>query len=209
MIDKQFLREIIDCAKRMDDKGLVNSYEGNISARHGGLIYITPTGKSKATLTEDMIAVIDSDGRQVAGDFKPTSELPMHLGTYGIRDDIGGVVHAHPPFLTAHALCGKPVETRAYPEMMGNFGCFEVAPYGRPGTDCILAGAIPILKRRDVVLLANHGVIAVGRTVTDAGNRIEAAEAIAKTLVLTAFIGKQQDLSPEECAFFLSLSARD
>lgn len=132
----------------------------------------------------------------------------MHLETYLIRDDIGGVVHCHPPFLTAHALTGKPVATRAYPEMMGNFGVFEVAPYGRPGTEKILKGAIPILRRRDIVLLGNHGVIAVGKTITDAMNRIEAAEAIAKTLFLADALGRQQDLSESECAFFFSLSDR-
>lgn len=207
-IEKKYIQEVIECARRLDQKGMVNGFEGNISTRHNGLIYITPTGKCKATLTEDMIAVVDENGTQIAGSCKPTSELPMHMDAYAVRSDIVGVIHTHAPFLTAHALCNLPVETHAYPEMMGNFGCFEVAPYGRPGTDAIFDGAIPILKKRDVCLLGNHGAISVGTSLVDAMNKMEAAESIAKTLFIARMIGKTVALSDEECAFFFSLSNR-
>ncbi len=207
-MDKAMVAEVLRVARRLDEKNLVNAYEGNISAKKDGLIYITPTGKNKAFLTEEMIAVIDGEGGQVGGSCRPTSELPMHMETYSIRDDIGGVVHCHPTFLTAYALCCKPVETRAYPEMMGNFNYFQVAPYGRPGTEEILKGAIPILKHEDIVILGNHGVLAVGETVLDAMNRVEAAEAIAKTVFIANRLGKQADLSPEECEFFFSLNRK-
>ena len=184
-INMDVIREVMAVAKRLDEKTLVNTFEGNISAKVDGKIYITPTTKNKGLLTEDMIAVMDENGNQIHGNCKPTSELPMHTETYTIRDDIGGVVHCHPPYLTAYALANKDVETRAYPEMMGNFCKFECAPYGRPGTDKILAGAIPILQnKRDIVLLGNHGVLVVGKTVTDAMNKTEA---------------------DEECQFFLDL----
>ncbi len=207
-IEGKYIREVIECARRLDQKGMVNGFEGNISTRHNGLIYITPTGMSKATLTEDLIAVVDENGIQIAGSVKPTSELPMHMDAYAVRDDIVGVIHTHAPFLTAHALCNIPVETHAYPEMMGNFGRFEVAPYGRPGTDAIFEGAIPILKKKDVCLLGNHGAISVGTSLVDAMNKMEAAESIAKTLFIARMIGKSVDLSDEECAFFFSLSDR-
>lgn len=209
VIERKYILEVIECACRLDQKGMVNGFEGNISAKHNGLIYITPTGKSKATLTENMIAVIDeADLRQVGGDCKPTSELPMHADAYRVRDDIHGVIHTHAHYLTAHALCNLPVETRAYPEMMGNFGRFEVAPYGRPGTDAIFDGAAAILKKQDVCLLGNHGAISVGDSLQKAMDRMEAAESIAKTLFLAKQMGGAVDLSDEECAFFFSLSSR-
>lgn len=207
-MDREMIAEILRVAKRLDEKNLVNAFEGNISAKKDGLIYITPTGKNKAFLTEDMIAVVDECGKQTGGKYKPTSELPMHMETYTIREGIGGVVHCHPTFLTAYALCNKPVETRAYPEMMGNFHLFQVAPYGRPGTEDILKGAIPILEHEDIVILGNHGVLAVGETVLDAMNKIEAAEAITKTVFVANILGKQADLSPEECEFFFSLNRK-
>lgn len=204
-MDRQLICEVLAVAKRLDEKNLVNAFEGNISAKKDGLVYITPTGKNKALLTEDMIAVIGEDGTQIQGNCRPTSELPMHLETYEIRKDIGGVVHCHPTFLTAHAICNQPVETKGYPEMMANFKVFEVAPYGRPGTGEILKGAIPIFEHSDVVLLGNHGVLAVGKTAEDAMNKVEAAEAITKALYYAQAMGQPLDLSEEECQHFLGI----
>lgn len=130
----------------------------------------------------------------------------MHTETYTIRKDIGAVVHAHPAYMTAYALNNKNVETRAYPEMMGNFTRFHCAPYGRPGTNQILAGAIPILQKHDIVLLGNHGVLTVGSTITDAMNKMEAAEAITKVVFLAEQIGTVANLPDEECNFFFSLN---
>ena len=200
-MDIGVIKEVLAAARRLDEKNLVNAYEGNISARKEGLIYITPTGKNKAFLTEEMIAVIDGDGTQIGGSCKPTSELTMHRNIYKIRPDAGGAIHCHPAFLTAHAICNLPVETNAYPEMIGNFGVFEVAPYGRPGTEKILESAIPIFEHSDICLLGNHGVLAIGKTVFDAMNRVEAAEAITKTLFLSRIIGKERTLSEEELEF--------
>lgn len=204
-MDREVVKQVLAVAKRLDEKNLVNAFEGNISAKKDGLVYITPTGKNKALLTEEMIAVIDEKGAQIGGNCKPTSELPMHLETYQIREDIGGVVHCHPTFLTAHAICNKPVETNGYPEMMANFKVFQVAPYGRPGTEKILEGAIPIFEQSDVVLLGNHGVLAVGKTAEDAMNKVEAAEAITKALYYAKELGEPQDLDQEECEHFYNI----
>ncbi len=206
-LDFDAIREVIAVSKRLDEKGMVNAYEGNISikSKQDGLIYITPTGKNKSMYTEDMIAVIDEDGNWIGGTCKPTSELPMHFNTYKMRDgkSIGGVVHAHPTFLTAYSLCLKEVETRAYPELMGNFKKFQVAPYGRPGEPDIYKAAIPYFEAgQDIVILGNHGVLVVGETATDAMNKTEAAESIARTLYYANKIGMQQDLDPEECEMF-------
>lgn len=204
-MDREVVKQVLAVAKRLDEKNLVNAFEGNISAKKDGLVYITPTGKNKALLTEEMIAVIDEKGAQIGGNCKPTSELPMHLETYQIREDIGGVVHCHPTFLTAHAICNKPVETNGYPEMMANFKVFQVAPYGRPGTEKILEGAIPIFEQSDVVLLGNHGVLAVGKTAEDAMNKVEAAEAITKALYYAKELGEPKDLDKEECEHFYNI----
>lgn len=64
MINADAVRELITAAKHLDQKGIVNAIEGNISLRRDGLIYVTPSGKNKAFLTEDMIAVVDENGKQ-------------------------------------------------------------------------------------------------------------------------------------------------
>ena len=65
------IREVMAVAKRLDEKTLVNTFEGNISAKVDGKIYITPTTKNKGLLTEDMIAVMDENGNQIHGNCKP------------------------------------------------------------------------------------------------------------------------------------------
>ena len=112
MIDNTAIEDVIRVSKRLDGKGLVNAFEGNISVLKDGLIYITPSGKSKETLTPDKICVVDEDGNQLSGVFKPSSEIKMHQAVYKMRDDIGGIVHAHPAFLTAYAMCGIPIRSR-------------------------------------------------------------------------------------------------
>lgn len=203
-LDVQAIRDVLAVGRRLDEKKILNAYEGNISVRSGDLVYITPSAKNKAFLTEAMVAVVDLNGNQVGGNCNASSEMKLHLHTYRIRDDIHGIVHAHTPFLTAHALCRKPVKTKAYPEMMMLYGDIGVAGYGRPGTDDVYKEIGPLLENTDVVLLANHGAMAVGDTVFDAMNNLEAAEASAKILTLAKLVGDPVDLPDDECAALLA-----
>jgi Ribulose-5-phosphate 4-epimerase and related epimerases and aldolases len=207
-IDLKAIEEVIEVAKRLDDKGLVNAFEGNISIKRGGKIYITPTGKSKATLTPEKICVMDSEGKQIAGIFEPTSELKMHTAVYKMRDDICGIVHAHPPFMTAYAMAGIPIESKCHAEMIWDHKTIEIVPYGRPGSDEIYAGVKPILdKGRDIMLLSNHGVLSVGTDVFAALNKLESVENAAKILTIAKFVGdgKYADLPNEEVQILMSL----
>ena len=164
-------QEIIAVAKRMDEKNLVNAFEGNISIKKDGLIYITPSGKSKADLTEEMIAVVDEDGVQTEGIFKPSSEIKLHQAIYRFAPETGGVVHAHPTALTAFAMCAKPFYFPEHAEFTMDHKVAEVIPYGRPGTDDIYKGIDKLLaKGRKIMLLANHGVVTVGCDVREALN---------------------------------------
>lgn len=199
------IKEILEVCQRLDSKGMVNAYEGNISIKRDGLIYVTPTSKNKAFLKEEMIAVFDEKTmEQVGGMYPASSEFPLHLCTYKERSDVESVIHCHAPYLTAYSLCNKPIESRAYPEMIGNFKKIEVAEYGTPGGDEIFKGVKPLISKNDIVIMANHGVIAVGKTVYDAMNKCEAAEAIAKVLYIAENVGKVVDLQDDEVQMFLN-----
>lgn len=205
MIDAGAIRELITVCERLDKRGLVNAYEGNVSIRRDGYIYITPTGTNKAFLTEDLICVIDEKTHeQVAGKKKPSSEMLLHTRAYETRPDCYGVVHCHAKMLTAYSLCGKDIVSKAYPEMIGNFKIIPCAPYGRPGTTEIFDVAEEYVRKHDIVLLGNHGVLVVGKDVFDAMNKTEAAEAIAEVLYLAENMNCPiQDLSPDEVQMFL------
>lgn len=204
-MDISVIKEILEVCKRLDNRGLVNAYEGNVSVKKDGYIYITPAGQNKAFLTEEKIIVLEEKTlKQISGIGKPSSELILHTSAYKTRSDIFAVVHAHPTMLTAYALCGKDVQTKAYPEMIGNFKIIPCAPYGRPGCSEIFDVARDYIIERDVVLLGNHGVISVGKTALDAMNKVEAAESIAKVLYYAERIGVPvKDLPDSEVQMFL------
>ena len=191
---------IVDIAKVMDQKNLVNTYEGNLSIKVDGRILITPSGKSKASLTTEMIAVIDETGKQFEGELKYSSEFLLHVAAYRLRADISAAIHSHAPYLTSFALNNQAIESRAYPEMINLFGKIPVVPYGTPGTDEIAAELGPHIAKSKVVLLANHGVLAVGSDLYDAFDLMQAAESIAYILTLAHNLGNVKDLTPEQVA---------
>ena len=101
-----FAAQVAKFARIAEEKGLVNSLEGNLSMidRETGNIYITPSHKMKCLLTPEMICVIDPEGNQIGGTGKRSSEFFLHEAAYKARPDIGGVLHCHSPYLTAYAL---------------------------------------------------------------------------------------------------------
>lgn len=209
-ISEEAVSQVLAVAKRMDDKGLVNSFAGNISAKVDGKIYITPTGQNKGLLTPEKISVLDQDGKRIWG-MKETSEVIMHSMAYDICEsngwDVGGVVHSHSKVLTAFSMAGIDVETEALPEMMGNFHKIPCVPYGAPGTKYIMTMAEPYFADGyRIVLLGNHGSLAVGRNVEEAMNVVEACESIAEQILITKYIiGGENPLDRDEVARFFEI----
>ncbi|MDP4180752.1 MAG: class II aldolase/adducin family protein [Bacillota bacterium] len=186
--------QLVEVAKLAYKKGMVNTYEGNLSVRKGDFICITPSGVSKGLLNEDMISVIDLDGRIIEGSCKPSSEWRLHALSYINRTDINAVIHAHSPYTTAYAIANKAIETKAYPEMIVFFDKIPLADYGTQATDEIFDGVKKYIPDHDAILLANHGIITIGKDIYDTFYRLEAAESIAKALILSEFLGGGKDL---------------
>jgi len=191
-------KKILEVSKLMYDKGFVNPYEGNVSIMDGEQIYITPAGVCKGYLTEDMIVVTDINGNVLEGMYKPSSEIKLHLAAYKLRSDVKAVIHAHPPYSTAYAVANKPIETKGYTEMITFFGKIPLAKYGQPSTDQISVGVEEFIDSYDIILLANHGIITVGNDIYSAFFKLEAAESMAKTLLLTKLLGGEKELPESE-----------
>jgi len=204
-IDLKTIQEIIRVSKKMEELKLVNTFEGNLSILKDGLLYITPARTRKSVLTEDVIAVFDENDNQIHGTKRASSEKNMHLGAYTVRDDIKAAIHCHPPYLTAHAMCYVPIDYKCHPEILFHFKDIPVAAYGKPGTNEIVDNAKPFLKNRNVVLLANHGVLAVGSTLEKAFARIESAEKFAQIINISKNIGPLVDLPQAEIERFLAV----
>lgn len=174
-------REIVEIAQMMNRKGLVGTYEGNVSARKGDKVYETPTGHSKELLSEGQIICVDMDGNLLEGELAPTSETPMHTMCYKLRDDVHAVVHCHAPFCTAFAQAGADYVDNVAPEALILFGKVPCLKYGTPGTPEIIAELPDYIQDYDVVFLQNHGVLGVGGTVLEAYSRIMSVEMLIET----------------------------
>ncbi len=190
--------KLVEVSRMMYQKGMVNAFEGNLSYLDGSYLYITPSGICKGFLNEEMITVTDLEGNIIEGNYKPSSEIKIHLECYSLRPDIKSVIHAHSPYATAYAIANKPIETKAYAEMIMLFGKVPLVKYGTPSTEDIYADLADYIHDYDVVLLANHGILSCGKDIFDAFFKLEAIEGIAKTLVISNLVGGEKDIDDDQ-----------
>jgi len=178
--------QVAQFARIAEEKGLVNSLEGNLSMidRKTGNIYITPSHKMKCLLTPEQICVIDPEGNQIGGTGKRSSEFFLHEAAYKARPDIGAVFHCHSPYLTAHALRLQDFATPEDAFLHMVFGNIKCLPYGEHGTHQIHQGIEEALDGRPVALLGGHGVVCVGEDLEDAIGLLEGAENFARIMTI-------------------------
>jgi L-ribulose-5-phosphate 4-epimerase len=174
--------------------GLVVWTSGNVSARvpDRPLLVIKPSGVSYDDLTPESMVVCDLDGAVVEGDFAPSSDTAAHAYVYRHRPDVGGVVHTHSPYATAFAARGEPVPC-VLTAMADEFGGeIPVGPFARIGGDDIGKAIVSTLagSRSPAVLLRNHGVFTIGRTVRDAVKAAVMCEDAARTVHLARALGE-------------------
>lgn len=178
--------QVAKFSKIAEEKGLVNSLEGNLSMidRATGNIYITPSHKMKCLLTPEQICVVAPNGEQIGGTGKKSSEYFLHEAAYKARPDIGAVFHCHSPYLTAYALSYLDFKTPKDTFLHQIFGDIQCLPFGEHGTHAIHKGIEDALAGRPVALLGGHGVVCVGEDLEDAIGILEAAENFARTVAL-------------------------
>ena len=183
-----FAEQVAFYSRIAEEKGLVNSLEGNLSVidRETGNIYITPSHKMKLLLRPEQICVVASNGEQIGGTERKSSEFFLHQAAYIARPDIGAVIHCHTPYLTAYALQLRDFETPTDAFLHVIYKNIRCLPYGEHGTHAIHQGIEEALDGRPVALLGGHGVVCVGKDLEDALGLMEGAENFAKILHLKA-----------------------
>ena len=192
--------EIVRIAKTMYRSGMTNLFEGNVSMRVGETMLLTPSQQDKERLCPEQIIELDLQGNVLyaGAGLRPSVEYRMHAEVYRVRPDVRAIVHNHSAFATAYAVAGKPIASDGHVELNLLFGQVPVAPYGMLGTEAIYQGLEPLLRDYHVVLLENHGLLAVGPDLVTAYSRAEAAEKMAKTLLLANVLGGAKPLPAEE-----------
>jgi len=176
--------EIIRVARRAVNMGLQSGMGGNLSLRAGSRFLMKATGKSLYDLTDDDIVLVDASGKVQGGGGIPTKEVRFHLGIYRTRGDVNGIVHYHAPFATTFAAKGIPIPTHTI-QAKRSFPSMPVVPELEDGSAELADQVVGAFWDPEVnlVLLAGHGLVAVGKTLEEAEALAELAEETAKIAI--------------------------
>ena len=208
-MDIQLIKEqICDVCHKMWQLGWVAANDGNVSAKlEDGTFLATPTGMSKSFITPEKLVHIDKTGKilDALEGYRPSSEIKMHLRCYEEREDVGAVLHAHPPVATGFAVANIPLDDYSMIETVIALGSIPVTPYGTPSTQEVPDAIAPYLPEHDAMLLQNHGALTVGADVITAYYRMETLELFAKISLNARLLGGAQELSKENIDRLISM----
>ena len=191
--------QVVRYGKKLIDRRLTTGSGGNISVcnREKNLVAISPSGLDYYETTPEDIVILDIDGNIVEGKHRPSSEAGMHLAFYKNRADVSGIVHTHSKFATAIACMGWELPAVHY--LIGMAGhrvkCTGYATYG---SDELAKKALETIGDSNAVLLANHGLIALGEDVDRAFSTAEHLEFVSEVYYLTKTLGTPNILSDED-----------
>ncbi|MEV7957164.1 class II aldolase/adducin family protein [Streptomyces sp. NPDC058316] len=160
---------VVATARRTAADGLVVGTSGNVSARVGGTVLVTPSGVPYERLGPEDAVGVDLEGNRVLGELAPTSELPLHLAVYR-NSDAAAVVHTHAVHATAVSTLVPEVPPVHYAAAMLG-GTVRVAAYARYGTEELAENMLAALRDRTGCLLQNHGTVTHGATLEEAYDR--------------------------------------
>ena len=193
--------KIVEVCHKMWLKGWVAANDGNVTVKVGENRFLaTRTGISKYEITREHIGLIDGDYNIIekpSDDWRPSSEVKMHLKCYHDRPDVGAVVHAHPPVSTGFACAHIPLDDYCMIETVIAVGSVPLTPYGTPSTFEVPEAIEPYLQEHDVMLLENHGALTVGADLTTAYYRMETLELQAQISLVARLLGGAKDISRE------------
>lgn len=193
--------EMCEIGKRVYNRGMVAANDGNFSVKLSDNEFLcTPTGVSKGFMTPEYICKVDAEGNVIEANegFKPSSEIKMHMRVYKEREDVKGVVHAHPMYATTFAVCGLPLTEPIMPEAVLSLGTVPLAKYGTPSTMEIPDAVSEYLPYYDAVLLENHGALSYADSLMGAYHKMESLEFYARLLYQAKMLGGPKELTDEQ-----------
>ena len=191
MNEEQLRLEMVAYSHRIYEKGWVANHDGNLSFRlDEKRLLCTPTAQSKGMVGLEQLIIVDPDNKVIAGTRRPFSELQLHRAAYRARPEIGCVIHAHPPTIAGFAVAGISLDPPFMAEPVVSLGrtipLIPFYPPKDPRLDVVIEEGF---GKADVLMLANHGVLAVGATLEQAFLRIELVEHIAKIALVARQVG--------------------
>jgi len=167
---------------------------GNLSVRvDHERVLITPSGFEKAALKPENLLLMDLDGNILKGDLKPTIETCMHLKIYKARDDVNAVIHTHSPYAMMMSVINQsiPVLTVEFASAVGHE--VPVTRFVLPGTKDLADEVVKALgKDKMAVLIRNHGVVAVGKSLEKAYHVAILVEEESRTYFWIMLLGRDE-----------------
>ncbi len=161
MAKKQLKRKMVDICRELYRKNLVRGREGNVSTKlDKNTFFITPHGVSLGFIKESDILLVDKQGKVIEGREEPSFEIKLHKTIYSELEEVAGVIHVHPSFAVLLAEKDLPIQTHAF-ELEALLTGTEIIPQEGPVITNIHL-IIDALRRRNIVILKNHGTVAIG-----------------------------------------------
>ena len=197
MTEFELRREIVATALAMNERRINRGKSGNVSARIGGGFLITPTGLAYDAIRADDIVEMTLEG-EVRGSREPSSEWRFHRDIYLARPEVGAVVHAHSVFATTLACLGRGIPAFHYMVAIAGGRDIPCAPYATFGTQELSDHVLEAMDGRNACLLANHGMIAAGVSLSGALALAVEVEALAEQYWRALQIGEPSLLSDAE-----------
>jgi L-fuculose-phosphate aldolase len=207
MIDNHISQEVIAVCEHMHSQGLLSGADGNVSVRlnGGNTVLITPSGIPKKSLQPSDLAIIDLEGNVISGN--PSSEKWMHLSVFQQCPLARCVIHSHPPTAIAWSIAHPEfteLPANCLSELILAAGAVPIARFARPGSRDMAEAIAPHLPKHRAMILARHGALCWGETLTEALNGTERLEHTARILRDAWLLGGLHEL-PE--ADILALKA--
>lgn len=179
MSEQTLREEIVAVAQAIDQAGFCPSKSGNVSARFNDGFLITPSGLPYARTKPEDLIYLALDGTVLSGSRKPSSEWPFHVAIYKARPDAQAIVHTHSPRATALSCARRGIPAFHYMIALCGGADVRCADYATFGSPELAENAVRALEGRKAVLLANHGVIALGASLAGAHTIVAEVENLA------------------------------
>jgi len=197
--ERELVAQLIDTGRRCVSQGLALASGGNLSARLPGSdrFLVTGSGEWLDELTPKSFSLMNLDGERIGGARLPSSEWKLHQRTYRARQDVSGIVHAHPQHTVLLEALKKPIRflTLDHAYYVASVG---TVPFLPNGSDELADQAAEQLLEHDAVILAHHGATAVGENIRMAFRRAMLLEEAATTTFRALTLGDEHTSFPED-----------
>lgn len=189
------LSDIVSVARQFYDKQLVEGTAGNVSALVAeGQVAITPSAMAYHQMQPQDLVRVDFEGEVISGQHQPSAETAMHLACYRAFPEVRSVLHCHPLYASMFAVARQPIPAAIEEVTIYIGGDIEVCDYAMTGTAELGQAVTAKLSNRSAALLANHGLICVGKSPQDALHSALVVERTAQIVWGARALGKTHDL---------------